>query len=196
MSKTVLVLNTGSSSIKFGLFGAAGADPKHLFAGEVENINDKPRLTVTDMHDKVVLDLCWTSPRKREDTLKDILDWTEQNAGGGGLSAVGHRIVHGGSHFVAPTRLTRETIDELARLTPMAPLHQEACLSPARTLVSLRPELMQSDASIRPFTLPSSLRLAASRSLATTRKAVFAATASMGFPTNSLWENFGKSPLP
>jgi acetate kinase len=143
MSKTVLVLNTGSSSIKFGLFGAAGTEPRQLFAGEVENINDKSYLTVRDMHDKVVLDLCWTSPRKQEDILKDILGWTEKNAGSGGLSAVGHRIVHGGSHFVAPTRLTRETIDELARLTPMAPLHQEACLSPARTLVSLRPELTQ-----------------------------------------------------
>jgi acetate kinase len=126
MSTTILVLNAGSSSIKFGLFGTAGADPRHLFAGEVENINDKPYLTVKDMHDKVVLDLCWTSPRKQEDILRDILGWTEQNAGSGGLSAVGHRIVHGGSLFVAPTRLTRVTIDELARLTPMAPLHQQA----------------------------------------------------------------------
>ena len=143
MSKMILVLNAGSSSIKFGLFGTAGAEPRHLFAGEVENINDKSYLTAKDMHDKVVLDLCWTSPRKQEDILKDILGWAEQIVGSGGLSAVGHRIVHGGSPFVAPTRLTRETIDELARLTPMAPLHQEACLSPARTLASLRPELMQ-----------------------------------------------------
>ena len=142
MSRTVLVLNTGSSSIKFGLLGTAGTEPRQLFAGEVQNINDNSYRTVRDMHDKVVLDLCWTPPMKQEDILKDILGWTETNAGSG-LSAVGHRIVHGGSHFVAPTRLTRETIDELSRLTPMAPLHQEACLSPARTLVSLRPELMQ-----------------------------------------------------
>ena len=51
--------------------------------------------------------------------------------------------MHGGSQFVAPVRLNHKTIDELARLTPMAPLHQEACLSPARTLLSLRPDVMQ-----------------------------------------------------
>jgi acetate kinase len=82
-------------------------------------------------------------PRKQAAILNDILEWTDQKAGSGGLAAVGHRIVHGGSQFVAPVRLTSKTIEELARLTPMAPLHQEACLSPARTLLSLRPDLIQ-----------------------------------------------------
>jgi acetate kinase len=95
------------------------------------------------MHGKLVLDRNWPEPRKQEDILDDILGWTDQNAGSGGLAAIGHRIVHGGSHFAAPVRLTHKTIDELARLTPMAPLHQEACLAPARTLLSLRPDVMQ-----------------------------------------------------
>jgi hypothetical protein len=47
--------------------------------------------------------------------------------------------LHGGSQFIAPAKLDRKTIDELALLTPMAPLHQEACLEPARSLLSLRP---------------------------------------------------------
>jgi acetate kinase len=143
MPKTMLALNAGSSSIKFGLFGMAGAAPAYLFAGEVADIGDKPHLTVKDMHGKLVLDRNWPGPRKQEDILDDILGWTDQNAGSGGLAAIGHRIVHGGSHFAAPVRLTHKTIDELARLTPMAPLHQEACLAPARTLLSLRPDVMQ-----------------------------------------------------
>jgi acetate kinase len=143
MPKTMLALNAGSSSIKFGLFGMAGAAPAYLFAGEVADIGDKPHLTVKDMHGKLVLDRNWPAPRKQEDILDDILGWTDQNAGSGGLAAIGHRIVHGGSQFAAPVRLTHETVDELARLTPMAPLHQEACLAPARTLLSLRPDVMQ-----------------------------------------------------
>jgi acetate kinase len=143
MPKSLLTLNAGSSSIKFGLFGMAGAEPKYLFAGEVADIGDKPHLTVKDMDGKRVLDRGWPAPRKQEDILDDILNWTDRNAGSGGLAAIGHRIVHGGSQFVAPLRLNHKTIDELAALTPMAPLHQEACLSPARTLLSLRPDVMQ-----------------------------------------------------
>jgi acetate kinase len=143
MSKTMLALNAGSSSIKFGLFDIAGARPLYLFAGEVADISGKPHFTIKDMDGRNVLDRDWPEPRKQADILNDILGWTDQNAGSGGLAAIGHRIVHGGSQFVAPVRLNRETIDELARLTPMAPLHQEACLSPARTLLSLRPDVMQ-----------------------------------------------------
>jgi acetate kinase len=143
MPKTMLALNAGSSSLKFGLFGMAGAEPEYLFAGEVADIGGKPHLTVKDRDGKLVLDRSWPTPRKQEDVLHDILDWTDQNAGSGGLAAIGHRIVHGGSQFVAPVRLNHKAIDELAALTPMAPLHQEACLSPARTLLSLRPEVMQ-----------------------------------------------------
>jgi acetate kinase len=143
MSKTMLALNAGSSSIKFGLFGMNGAEPAYLFAGEVADIGDKPHLTIKDMDGRSILDREWPRPRKQEDILDDILGWTDQNVGRGGLAAIGHRIVHGGSQFVAPVRLNLETIDELARLTPMAPLHQEACLAPARTLLSLLPGVMQ-----------------------------------------------------
>ncbi len=143
MSKTMLALNAGSSSIKFGLFDMTGARPVHLFAGEITDTGNKPQLTVKDMQGRSVLDRDWTAPRKQADILNDILAWTDQKAGNGGLAAVGHRIVHGGSQFVAPVRLTNKTIDELARLSPMAPLHQEACLAPARALLSLRPDLMQ-----------------------------------------------------
>jgi acetate kinase len=142
MSGAMLALNAGSSSIKFGLFGMAGAEPSHLFAGEIAEIGDKPHLTIKDMDGRSVLDRGWPAPRKQEDVLDDILGWVDQHAGGG-LAAIGHRIVHGGSKFVVPVRLNRKTIDELARLTPMAPLHQEACLAPARTLLSLRPDVMQ-----------------------------------------------------
>ena len=143
MAKTILVLNAGSSSIKFGLFDTADTCARHLFAGEVADIGDKPHLTVKDMDSKIILDRSWPLPRKQEDILQDILGWADERVGRDELAAVGHRIVHGGSQFIAPARLDQATIDQLSRLTPMAPLHQEACLAPARALRSLRPNLMQ-----------------------------------------------------
>jgi acetate kinase len=143
MSKKILVLNAGSSSIKFGLFDTIDTGAKHLFAGEVADIGDKPHLTVKDMDGKIILYRSWPLPRTQDEILHDILGWADERAGKDELAAVGHRIVHGGSQFIAAARLDRETIDQLSRLTPMAPLHQEACLAPARALRSLRPNLMQ-----------------------------------------------------
>lgn len=143
MSKKILVLNAGSSSLKFGLFDTINTGAKHLFAGEVADIGDKPHLTVKDMNGKIILDRSWPLPRTQDDILHDILGWADERAGKDELVAVGHRIVHGGSQFIAAARLDQETIDQLSRLTPMAPLHQEACLAPARALRSLRPNLMQ-----------------------------------------------------
>jgi acetate kinase len=143
MSKKILVLNAGSSSLKFGLFDTINTGAKHLFAGEVADIGDKPHLTVKDMNGKIILDRSWPLPRTQDDILHDILGWADERAGKDELAAVGHRIVHGGSQFIAAARLDQETIDQLSRLTPMAPLHQEACLAPARALRSLRPNLMQ-----------------------------------------------------
>ena len=135
MSKTMLALNAGSSSIKFGLFDTSMLAPAHLFAGEVAEIGDKSQLTIKNVDGRKILDRNWPPRRTQEDILHDILHWVDQRAGRDGLAVIGHRIVHGGSQFVAPVRLNHETIDQLARLTPMAPLHQEACLAPARAAV-------------------------------------------------------------
>ena len=147
MSKTILVLNAGSSSIKFGLYSRADATAQ-LFAGEVEDIADNPHLTVKDPHGKVILDRDWPGHRKQADLLQDILAWADQIARNGVLAAVGHRIVHGGRHPIAPVRLDLKLIDYLARLTPMAPLQQEACLAPARTLFLFAPIRCGSGASV------------------------------------------------
>jgi acetate kinase len=143
MSKPVLTLNAGSSSIKFGLFDIEAREPVYQFAGEISDTADKPHLAIKNRHGTSVFERDWETPRKPEDLLDDILSWVHDNAASDGLTAVGHRIVHGGPRFTAPVRLDADVIEELARLTPMAPLHQEACLSPARRLLSLLPDVTQ-----------------------------------------------------
>src|ERR1700744_5315033 len=143
MSNPVLTLNAGSSSIKFGVFDIAEVEPVYQFAGEVTDIAGKPHFAIKNRHGKPVLDRDLGSARQPEDLPDDILGWVHDNAASDGLAAIGHRIVHGGSNFTAPTRLDAGVIDELARLTPMAPLHQQACLGPARRLLSLLPNVAQ-----------------------------------------------------
>jgi acetate kinase len=144
MSDAILVLNSGSSSIKFGLFDISRAEPDLLCKGLLDEHDAAPRLTITDTSGKSLFE-------KRSDAAADdgkalliaVLDWIGDYLAGGTLLAVGHRVVHGGRDFVAPVEVTAATIEALAALTPLAPLHQPRCLSPIRTIKSLRPRLKQ-----------------------------------------------------
>lgn len=143
MAKVILVLNSGSSSIKFGVFDAAGDHAPMIFKGTVAHLDDIPRLTAQDASGHTLLDRSWPTEQPEEALISAVLDWLEKEHLVESLVAVGHRIVHGGSEFVDPTVLDARTLDQIARLTPLAPLHQERCLSPARTLMKLRPKLLQ-----------------------------------------------------
>jgi acetate kinase len=144
MSDAILVLNSGSSSIKFGLFDISRAEPDLLCKGLLDEHDAAPRLTITDTSGKSLFE-------KRNDAAADdgkalliaVLDWIGDYLAGGTLLAVGHRVVHGGRDFVAPVEVTAATIEALAALTPLAPLHQPRCLSPIRAIKSLRPRLKQ-----------------------------------------------------
>jgi acetate kinase len=65
MSRTMLALNAGSSSIKFGLFDMTGARPVYLFAGEISDTGHKPHLAVKDMQGRSVLERDWPHPGSR-----------------------------------------------------------------------------------------------------------------------------------
>jgi acetate kinase len=75
--------------------------------------------------------------------LADILYWSSDYLAGSTLAAVGHRVVHGGRNFDGPAEVTDKTIEAMAALTPLAPLHQPRCLSPIRAIKSRRPGLTQ-----------------------------------------------------
>jgi acetate kinase len=146
MPNAILALNAGSSSIKFALYRLAGADRIELAArGAVEGIGTAPRFTVRDAAGITLADKKWPdgAAPDHETVLGDLLDWVDERPDGDRLIAVGHRVVHGGSTFAAPVRLTAETIDALEALTPLAPLHQPHSLSPIRTVLAVRPGLPQ-----------------------------------------------------
>lgn len=144
MTEPVLVLNSGSSSIKFGLFDISASEPVLLCKGLLDEHEDKPRLIVSSPAGE---DLFET---RREGTdadgghlFADVLGFIEDRFGEGHLRAVGHRIVHGGPDFSGPVELTDDVYAKLEALTPLAPLHQPRCLAPVRTIRTMKADLTQ-----------------------------------------------------
>jgi acetate kinase len=144
MSDAVLVLNAGSSSIKFGLFDIEQAEPELKCKGLLDEQEKAPRIVVTDASGKELLEKRGPSGETESNALfTDMFAWIGQYLGGGRLAAVGHRIVHGGRNFSGPVVITDRTLAALEALTPLAPLHQRRCLAPVRMVKSLQPRLMQ-----------------------------------------------------
>jgi acetate kinase len=144
MSDAVLILNAGSSSTKFGLFDISETEPRLLCKGLLDEHETKPGLSVTDAAGNHLFEKRRApTDHNGEALLADILNWSNDYLTGGTLVAIGHRVVHGGRDFDGPVEVTDETLEAMAALTPLAPLHQPRCLSPMRAFKSLRPGLTQ-----------------------------------------------------
>ena len=140
----VLVLNSGSSSVKYQLLDMA--DSARLATGLVERIGEQTsRLVHTPLTggDKrelngPIADHAAALKAVSEELAKDGLGLDSPE-----LAAIGHRVVHGGLRFTAPTVITEEVMAEIERLVPVAPLHNPANITGIRTARSLRPDLPQ-----------------------------------------------------
>ena len=144
MRDAILVLNAGSSSLKFSVF-VSGADLAPLVAGNVEELQGRARFRAKDATGTIVDEHAWPDggPPGHEGAIAFLLDWLRANAGGGRLAAIGHRVVHGGADYAAPVRVTPAVLARLERLVPLAPLHQPHNLLPIRTLAARLPDLPQ-----------------------------------------------------
>ncbi|QOZ11391.1 acetate/propionate family kinase [Bradyrhizobium sp. CCBAU 51765] len=144
MPDTILVLNSGSSSIKFGLFDVSAAEPSLLCKGLLDEHEAKPRLVVKGPAGEDLFETRRDAPDADGGHLfADVLGFIEDRFGERSLRAVGHRIVHGGPDYSGPVALTDDITAKLEALTPLAPLHQPRSLAPVRTFAAIRPELTQ-----------------------------------------------------
>ena len=139
----IAVMNAGSSSIKFALFEG---DEKQqlLFRGQVENIGVAPRLAVEGPDGEKVAENEWDSKgfdHKSATTV--ILQTAIALLGGKHVDAVGHRVVHGGTEFAAPTLVTKDVIAALKKLCPLAPLHQPHNIAPIEAIQAAAPHISQ-----------------------------------------------------
>jgi len=145
MDAYALVLNAGSSSLKFCVFQRPqGASWQIEARGQIEGIGTSPRLTVKDARGEKLAD------EKLEQTVRDghaaievLGGWLQSKYRGGRIVGVGHRVVHGGPRFSGPTVVTREILAELSALTPLAPLHQPHNLAPIQAIFDRMPDVPQ-----------------------------------------------------
>ncbi|HLK90124.1 MAG TPA: acetate/propionate family kinase [Polyangia bacterium] len=146
MSDAILVLNAGSSSVKFSLFGATGRSLSPIARGQVAELATAPIFTAEDDGGRVLAERRWPGGAglSHEGALDQVVDWIRtEYAGRHQLLAVGHRVVHGGPDHAAPVRLDAATVERLQRLVPLAPLHLPHNLAPIRMLLQRAPALPQ-----------------------------------------------------
>ncbi|KPQ11556.1 MAG: acetate kinase AckA [Saliniramus fredricksonii] len=122
MSAALLVLNIGSSTIKFALYPADGDGV--IARGRIENVGHEPALVMNEGGDA----LDGAAPPQDKPQIRDLTIWLLETLSARfadrEISGIGHRVVHGGPDFAAPVRVTPDILDSLDRLTPLAPQHQ------------------------------------------------------------------------
>ena len=147
MQEGILVVNAGSSSIKFLLFAgeAGGLDP--AIRGQIEGLHTSPRFIARDSDGGIIAEKYWGEGVKlgHDGAVAHLADFLREQARTRaiGLHAVGHRVVHGGPDYAKPVRIDARVLDSLQKFVPLAPLHQPHNLAPIRTLLERRPELPQ-----------------------------------------------------
>lgn len=140
----ILVLNAGSSSLKFQIFADGDAGPVRQIKGQIDGIGSHPRFRAIDQSGSVLINQ--TLPAE---ACIDLAAATHRlqvwlsGLQGLSLRAIGHRVVHGGPDFSAPVRLDQAVLAKLETYQALAPLHQPNNLAPIRLVMQLSPELPQ-----------------------------------------------------
>ena len=145
MADVILVLNAGSSSIKFRVFDASTGEPQLRLYGQAEGLYTAPRFAASDATGAEIERKEWEEGAEvgHQGAIEYIAQFLRALGEGHRLVAVGHRVVHGGLAFSRAVEVTPAVIDTLEKLAPLAPLHQPHNLAPIRILASSQPGLPQ-----------------------------------------------------
>lgn len=145
-SGSILVVNAGSSSLKFSLFRVDAADDLQLAVrGQIDGIGSRPRLTAKDGAGSKLVerDFAITEAREVKDAIALASAWLRAQFEGEPLLAVGHRVVHGGAEYSRPVLVDAAVFATLEHLIPLAPLHQPHNLAGIRAVRETQPQLPQ-----------------------------------------------------
>jgi acetate kinase len=143
--QSILVVNAGSSSVKFQVFALKGAERlEQAIRGEFDGIGSRPRLRAKDKSDAVLIDQTYSLEGAPDvsTAMRVAGSWLLETQKLD-IIAVGHRVVHGGPKYDRAIVVDDEVLSELGRYAPLAPLHQPNNLAPIRSIRSRFPELPQ-----------------------------------------------------
>jgi acetate kinase len=140
----ILVVNAGSSSVKFQIFGVEGGALRRLIKGQLDGIGTRPRLSAERNDRSSLADKTYASNEIADvpAAIATVASWLRETQNLN-LLAVGHRVVHGGPKYDRPVVIDEAVVANLEQYVSLAPLHQPNNLAPIRTLMKARPELLQ-----------------------------------------------------
>ena len=141
----ILVVNAGSSSVKFQIFGIEGGGAlSRLVKGQIDGIGTRPRLLAKAHDGSSLIDRNYASNEVPDvpAAIAVVAAWLRETQSFN-LVAVGHRVVHGGPKYDRPVVIDQGVVANLEQYVSLAPLHQPNNLAPIRALLMGRPELLQ-----------------------------------------------------
>ena len=143
MEDYALVLNAGSSSLKFCVYERPPGQRWRLEArGQIEGIGTAPRLSVKDQNGETLAKQD-VAVRDAHEALDALAAWLRSKYNRARLLGVGHRVVHGGARFTGPTIVNADVLRELRQLVPLAPLHQPYNLAAIEAVFERLPGIPQ-----------------------------------------------------
>lgn len=146
MPGTILVINAGSSSVKFSALAGTLHAPRTLFRGQIEGIGARPRFSVNDGANGILAENSWDEGDRldHDGAVRHLLEWISSGPlQEHPLLAVGHRVVHGGARYAEPVLVDADVLAELESFVPLAPLHQPHNLAAIRSIQRHAPNLPQ-----------------------------------------------------
>jgi acetate kinase len=145
MADLILVVNAGSSSLKFQAFTLNNDGLTMRLRGLIDGMGTRPNFAVKDAAGATVVDRALGAAEGGSPAvcLAFLGAWLREAVAGSALAGVGHRVVHGGPKYSAPVRIDAQLLAELEQFVPLAPLHQPHNLAPIRALMASQPGLPQ-----------------------------------------------------
>src|SRR6266446_2435490 len=146
MANAFVVINAGSTSVKFAAYTGDDADSLALVCrGQLDGIGSQPSFAAKSAKGEIIDTQTWDKERSldREDALKFVITWLERHEAGLKIVAVGHRVVLGGIAHERPALVDEKVLGEPEKLVPIVPLHQPFELEAIRALAKAYPRLRQ-----------------------------------------------------
>jgi acetate kinase len=145
MADAILVLNAGSSSIKFSVFTVRAGELALVMNGQTEGIYTAPRFRAKNAAGAEIGARRWDEGTRlgHDGAIEHLVQFLQEHREGHGLIAVGHRVVHGGLEYSEPTLVNAQVVAKLEKFVPLAPLHQPHNLAPIRVVLERMPQMPQ-----------------------------------------------------
>lgn len=142
--RSILVINAGSSSLKFQVFAIVDGSLERRVRGQMDGVGGRPRLKAADGAGESLVDRAFEASEIAD--LPAAIEAVQaflRSLGGFTLAAIGHRVVHGGPDFTDAVLIDPAVLDKLAHYQDLAPLHQPNNLAPIRLAMEIAPDLPQ-----------------------------------------------------